>query len=277
MFTPAIPLGGVAGWRFLQATEEAQREAFAASTQISREASYFRENIAGAETAQALVADRTLLTVALGAFGLEADIDKRAYVQRVLEDGTTAEGAFANRLVDGSYRQLAATFGYGDPGGATVALAPLMEDLAERHVERAFEAAVGGIDNDLRLSMNFFREIGELAGTGLGDDAFWFRVLGDVPLRTVLEGALGLPSEFGALDVDRQAETLREKARSELGVASVADFEDPDVREAAIQRFLVRREAQSGPSAGTPGYAAIQLLNAGAGSGVSGGLLSTAL
>lgn len=277
MYTPAIPLGGVAGWRFLQATESAQRAAFEASPQISREVAYFRDNIAEANTAEALVADRTLRTVALGAFGLEGDIDKQAYIRRVLEEGTTTNDAFANRLVNTSYRQLSAAFGYGDPGGATVGVSALMEGLAERHVAQAFEVAVGEVDNDMRLALNFERKIDELVGTGVGEETFWFAVLGDVPLRKVLEGALSLPSEFATLDIDRQAAEIADRARDRLGVEMVADFADSEIRQQAIQRYLVGREVVNSPLPGTAGYAALQLLGASAPPSSAGSLLSLTL
>ena len=40
------------------------------------------------KSAADLVADRRLLKVALGAFGLEGEIDKKAFIRKVLEEGT---------------------------------------------------------------------------------------------------------------------------------------------------------------------------------------------
>ena len=65
-----------------------------------------------------LVADRRLLKVALGAFGLEGEIDKKAFVRKILEEGTADPASLANRLTDKSYYKLAEAFGFGDLGGA---------------------------------------------------------------------------------------------------------------------------------------------------------------
>jgi len=97
-FQPIIPLAGVAGWQYIQRTQETQQEAYSQSPIQKREIEYFRENISKATTAEELVSDRTLLKVALGAFGLDDDLNKQAYVRKVLEEGTDADDAFANRM-----------------------------------------------------------------------------------------------------------------------------------------------------------------------------------
>ena len=93
-FRPVVPLGGIAGWQFLQRTQTQQREALAASPLIKRETQHFLKEIGSITSAQDLVADRTLLKVALGAFGLESDLNNRFFVQKILEDGTAAQDAF---------------------------------------------------------------------------------------------------------------------------------------------------------------------------------------
>ncbi len=80
-FTPVVPVGGYAGWTFLARTREAQKQAFVASASQQRDEAYFRAKIGGISTAEELVADRRLLSVVLGAFGLEADIDNRYFIR----------------------------------------------------------------------------------------------------------------------------------------------------------------------------------------------------
>ncbi|MEM9127018.1 MAG: flagellar protein, partial [Pseudomonadota bacterium] len=87
-FQPVIPSGGVVGWRFLQRTYEAQIDSFSQSGVNQRETQYFLENISNVLTAEDLVSDRRLLQVALGAFGLEEDLDNRFFIQKILQDGT---------------------------------------------------------------------------------------------------------------------------------------------------------------------------------------------
>ncbi len=77
-FQPIVPQTGYVGWRFLERTTETQRVAFEKSPELLRDLEYFKENISKATTAEDLVNDRRLLRVALGAFGLEDDLGKRA-------------------------------------------------------------------------------------------------------------------------------------------------------------------------------------------------------
>ena len=107
-YQPVVPLPGIAGWRFLERTQAKQQAAFENGAELQREIAYFEEKIAAVKTAADLVADRRLLKVALGAFGLESEIDKKAFVRKVLEEGTTAEGALATRLTDPAWRKLSA-------------------------------------------------------------------------------------------------------------------------------------------------------------------------
>ena len=85
MFQPVLPLSGFPGWILLNRTFESQSEAFNASPQIVRDTDYFVEYIASVRTAEELVADRRLLSVALGAFGLE-DAARRAALQLAILD-----------------------------------------------------------------------------------------------------------------------------------------------------------------------------------------------
>ena len=87
-FSRPFPLAGIAGWRFLERTQAAQQAAFDKSPEIARDIAYFAEKIGGDHHAPPTwLADRRLLKVALGAFGMESEIDKKAFIRKVLEEG----------------------------------------------------------------------------------------------------------------------------------------------------------------------------------------------
>ena len=262
-YTPIVPLEGLGGWRFLQRTLDSQRAAFDASARNAREIEYFRENIAGADTAEKLVADRTLLKVALGAYGLGSEIDKRALMRKVLEEGTTDREALALRFSDPKFRELSFAFGYGDERGAQVGREGFAEQVIGRYRIRAFEEAVGAVDDSMRLALNFDRVVQTRAPAALSDDGFWLGVLGDPPLRAVFEGAFGLPSQFAALDIDQQVATMAERSERLIGSRDIADLATPEAREKVIRRFLLRQQINSGPSASAAGMGALQLLQSG--------------
>jgi len=96
--SPVLPTSGLTGWRFLNDSLETQETLFNSSPDISRDVDYFNENIGDIKTLDDFMGDRRILKVALGAFGLGDEINKGAFVRKVLEDGTEDRSAFAVRL-----------------------------------------------------------------------------------------------------------------------------------------------------------------------------------
>ena len=276
-FTPVVPMGGLAGLRFVERTYERQLETFARSPDIRREVDYFLAHAGEIRSAEELVGDRRLLRVALGAFGLADEVDKRAFVRKVLEEGTLDPRSLANRLADPAWARLAGALGFGDAGGMLV-FEGVRRDIADRFRLRQFERAVGDVDLDVRLALNFKREIGEiLASSGTGKSA-WLRILGSQPLRRVVEGAFGLPSGFAGLEIDRQVAILRERTEGLFGGGSAAVFSEPENLDLLLRRFLATAGAAAGPPAGTRGAAALALLRTGGlGAGGHANLFASAL
>jgi hypothetical protein len=255
-YQPVVPLPGIAGWRFLERTQTRQQAAFETGAALRREVLYFEEKIASVTSAADLVADRRLLKVALGAFGLDSEIDKKAFIRKVLEEGTTAEGAMATRLTDPAWKKLSAAFGFGDAGART-GEAGFAASIVSAYKSRAFEAAVGETNNDMRLALNFRREI---AGLAAGDGGSWYAVLGSKPLRQVVEKAFGLPSQFSQIDIDKQVDVLRDRADSLFGSDSLTVFQDAANVDKLIDRFLARAQIESGAGATGPAANALALL-----------------
>ena len=245
-FVPALPFTGYAGWTFLKRTAATQQAVLNAQPAAKRDEAYFREKIGTINSAADLVADRRLLKVALGAFGLEADIDNKAFIRKVLEEGTLADGALSNRLADKQYQKLSAAFGFGDFATPRNKLSDFADKLLSVYGARSFEVAVGNQNADLRLALNAERELVELTGkTTASNDARWYSVLGSAPMRQVFEKALGLPSSFAALDIDKQLEVIKDKANSQLGSDQLADFGAAEKMEPLLRRFLIRSEAEA--------------------------------
>ncbi len=259
MFKPVIPVTGLSGWQFLQRTLPAQKEAFAESTAFKRDTEYFRENISKVKTAEDLVGDRRLLSVALGAFGLDDDINSKAFVQQILEGGTNDRSALANRLADSRYAKFSEAFGFGDIGPRT-AFSFFADEILTRYENKQFERAVGAQDNSMRLALNLEGEIGDIATTDSTNNTKWFAVMGNSPLRTVFETALGFPSSFGRIDLDQQLDGFKERAQATFGTDKIADFNDPELQEKLVRLYLVREEIANSSGAFSGGSTALTLL-----------------
>ena len=260
-FQPAIGTGGYLGWLVLERTEERQREVHDRSPTLERNIDYFRENFSHSLSAGELVDDRRLLSVVLGAFGLSEEINKKAFIEKILNDGVADDDALANRLNEPRFKAMSEFFGFGPPVDEIIIRdADFIEDVIARYKSLEFERAVGETDNDMRLALNFRREISEFAESTAEESTMWLQILGRKPVREVLSAAFGIPIEVSQLDIDRQREIFADKAKQFFGDSSKEIFGKPEVIEETIRRFFFRRQIDSGPDATTPGYAALTLL-----------------
>lgn len=272
-FAPAIGAGGLAGYRLLEKSQEKQRAAFENSSEIKRNVAYFEANIGKATTAADLVKDRKLLQVALGAFGLGDEIDKKAYLQKILEGGTTDSKAYARRVADARILEFTKTFGYGDGGGSLVQTKAFREDIVARYKQLEFERSVGQADGDIRLALNFRREIAKIANGDKADEIGVLQALGQRPVREFLTAALGLPTSLARLDLDRQKAILEQGLKRRFGDDSVAVFKDAKKIDDAVRLFFAQRQSQSTGGASASATTALSILS-GRGSGSANLLLS---
>lgn len=278
MVGPALPFTGLAGWSFLTRTREAQQATFERQPQLTRDVDYFRANIAKVKTAEDLVSDRRLLTVALGAFGLSEDIGKKAFLQKILEGGTLDQDSLANRLPDKRYALLASSFAF-ELGGTQFAGKTFQDRIVRAYLDRGFEASVGEQSTSMRLALGLERDLGAILSGQNTQDGYWFAVMGTPAVRRVFETALGLPSQTAGLDIDRQLDAFKSAADRVFGTSDLREFADPARREELIRRFVVRAELEgldqstrSGTSGGPPSaVAALALLQSTAPSDASGG------
>ena len=266
MYQPVVPFTGIGGLLFVERTRDTQQTVFDQSPAIAREMEYFRDNIANALTPDDLVNDRILRKVALGAFGLDDDIDKIYFVKKILEDGTENGDALANKIVDPRYREFSSFFGYGNALGARVGLSDFANNVLDQYKTRQFEIAVGNADNSVRLAMNFKREISKFFPASAESDEAgtpWYQIMGNTPVRTIFETAFGLPSSIGVLDIDRQRTIFEERSEQFFGSSSVDVFRDEEAVDKLLRNFFAQEQLTQGPSTAVAGSAALTLLTSG--------------
>ncbi|MBE9635902.1 DUF1217 domain-containing protein [Salipiger mangrovisoli] len=260
-FQPILIGTGLVAWQFLQSTAESQRASFDKSPSLLRDTSYFAEKIGEVTSAEELVSDRRLLRVALGAYGLQDDIDSKYFVQKLLEEGTTAADALANKLADERYKAFARGFGFDRVGGPRTQLDGFAEEIIGKFRAQQFEVAVGEQDNALRLALSLRRSLPEIASSEVADDTKWFRIMGNQPLRTVFEGALGLPDSLGQLDIDQQLEIFRDKASARFGSDDLAVLAEEETLNRIAQTYLLQEQVKGFSAAGTAQIALTLLQN----------------
>ena len=242
-FQPVVPFTGYAGWLFLERTADTQREAFNESPTILRTTEAFRDRISTVRTAEDLVNDRELLSVALGAFGLDDDINNRFFIRKILEEGTVSPDALANRLADSRYADFSRAFGLGEQGVPRTGLSFFPDEIIDRYEARQFEKAVGEQNNDMRLALNLGPALQDIVSGNRSNDGQWFAMMGNAPLRSLFDTGLGFPSSFAALDLDKQLEQFKDRARATFGTDQINEIASPENQEKLIRLYILRSEA----------------------------------
>lgn len=263
MFQPVIPLSGLGGWRFLQETYDSQFKAFTQNAQLQRDTEYFKENIGGIETAEQLVGDRRLLSVTLGAFGLQDDINSQYFIRKILEEGTVNDDALANRFTDPRYKEMSQAFGFGPGEFLKVGEPVFAEAIVDRYEAIEFEIAAGQQNEAMRFALYAEREMGVLAQEDMSNDAKWFTLMGEPPLRNLFEKALNLPAAFGQIDLDQQLGVFKERAKKEFGSDDLSIFSDPALVQELITKFVVRDQLAQFNSTYSSNAIALTLLRGG--------------
>ncbi|WP_109465367.1 DUF1217 domain-containing protein [Albibacillus kandeliae] len=262
-YQPVVAGTGLVAWRFLQRTYNLQFENFQQSAQLQRHTDYFLENISKVKTAEDLVSDRQLLSVALGAFGLQDDLDNKYFLKRVLGDGTSDPDALANRLADDRYRKLSEAFRLGPGETPTTGDTARMRQILADSVANKFEVAVGDADNAMRVALYAQHALPDLAADDASEATLWYRILGSTPLREFFQTALGLPDGMAQMDLEKQVEILQQRTPGLTGADSVAQFSEPEALEKLTNLYLVRSQLEAFQQSNSPLSIALQLLQTG--------------
>ena len=258
-FTPYIPSQGIAGWNFLQSTYDRQFEAFTRSGDLSNDTDYFLENIGKVQTSEDLLKDRRLLQVAVKAFGLQEEIDYRALLERVLNEGTTAPDALANSLDDQRYVDLSEAFGFGSGQSLKTADKGAMQSVVDAFNTSSFEEAIGEQDEVMRNALfaqrafpdllgdtiqeegsqgslrdnavsDFLKRIGgeaeEEESTSLEDQ--WQEMLNRDSLEEFFSTAFSMGNSTLTMDDDERVQAYMDKAEELLGTSDPAIFFAPE-------------------------------------------------
>lgn len=249
-----LGITGLAGWKVLQRIEARQVEAVAKEKAVQNSTAYFRERLSPETTALDLVDDFRMLTVALKAFGLEADMGNKAFIRKVLESDPADGGSLVNRLNDKRYLKLAEAFGMAT-GGDTEALG---RAISASYVQREFETRVGAADETMRLAMNARRELQGLAGRDSSNNTLWYEVMGNAPLRKVFQTAFGFSESFAGLPVDRQLQEFIRAAESRLGTGKLTEIATDEGIDRLLKSYLVR--SQTTPSVAQNRYSTALVL-----------------
>lgn len=260
-FQPFVAGSGLVAWRNLQRTMPQQLEVFSQTSEQKRTTDHFLNVAPTLKSAQDIVDDRRSLSVALGAYGLQDDLNNTYFVRRILDEGTIEPESLANRMSDSRYGRLSGDLAMDGLTRFTGILPETAKMISAQYTENAFAIAVGESQPDLRLALNADQALARIGEMDVSDNAKWYLVMGDSPLRSVVETALGLPSSFGSLDLEQQLDVFRQQASKAFGVSEISDLASDEVRGDVIDRFLLKEQLSQGQSLSSYNIA-LQLISA---------------
>lgn len=235
----AISLGinGVAGWRVLKAIEGKQLASVARDPAVQRSQTYFRAKLDQGLTAEQIVGDYKLLSVALGVFGLQDDLPNKAFIRKILESDLSDSRSLANRLGDKRYLRMAQTLRVNDPSANPAVIG---QKVSDAYLAQQLQVRVGEGDADLRLALGARDQLAGFGGRTSTDKVLWYEVMANRPLRKVFEDAFGFGSNYGRLPVDRQLNEFMKASERVLGSASFKVITTPETVDRLITTFLAK-------------------------------------
>jgi hypothetical protein len=220
---------------------------------------YVRRNFDLIDSNLDFVLDPALMDITMSAFGLPKDSYGNTFFLNAILSDPRDENSFVNRFGDERFIAMSKTIGAFAGANGRTGLTSFIEDITARYVERSFETAVGNIDQNLRLALNFAREIQDVAAADNVESAGWYQIMAQKPLRRVIDAGFGLPTEFAQLDLDAQLSVYKNKSRSMFGGEHASVFADTNNVVEILTRFLSMSTDNNLSSA--PGYGALTLLN----------------
>jgi hypothetical protein len=168
------------------------------------------------------------------AFGLSDMTYAKAFMRKALEGGIDDKDSFANSLVDTRYRDFVETFNFARYGETTTVFTRTGQGTVDKYVQQTLEENAGRENEGVRLALYFQRKASSIT------DAL--DILADPALLKVVQTALSIPVETGAMDIDRQAAMISARL-------NIEDLQDPEQLKVFLTRFTSLYELQNKPAA----------------------------
>lgn len=197
---------------------------------VARETEYYRAKIGDVKSIDDFMADTRLYNYALKAHGLEDMAYAKAFIRKVLTEGTSDKNAFANKLSDNRYADLAKSLNFAELGKAATATEAAQSGTIEKYTRQTLEQTAGDDNNGVRLALYFERKAPTIKS---GMD-----FLADDALAQVFRTAFNLPDEFAAASVEKQAALIEKSIK-------IKDLQDPEKVGKLLERFTIMWEMQN--------------------------------
>ncbi|MGE8102964.1 DUF1217 domain-containing protein [Allorhizobium sp. NPDC080224] len=217
--------------RFLDANEKtAAREA------ATKKAEVYQERIQSIGTVKELLADREVLDVVIGAYGLDPKDVTDDFLKQAFGSDLSDRKSFVNQQPDSRWAELVASFNFDANGNLTRETMGTIQQRGEtmetvnKYLRQTLEEAEGESNEAVRLALYFQRAAPNIT------DAYG--LIADDALMAVFRTTFGFSDEFSNMDVDQQARIINENLK-------LADLQDPTKLERFLQRYTAMYDTQN--------------------------------
>jgi Protein of unknown function (DUF1217) len=200
---------------------------------VSRETAYYLTKIGKVTSIDDFLKDYRLFSYAMKAHGLSDMIYAKAFMRKVLTEGTSSTNSFANKLSDPRYRDFANAFNFALLGSNATQTSAARTGTATQYVQQVMEEDVGNQNEGVRLALYFTRKASSIKNS--------YQILADKALTQVVQTALGLSPTISSADIDKQASMLSK-------LITFSDFQDPTKVSRFAQRFAAMWDASQAAS-----------------------------
>lgn len=217
--------------RFLEDPEKTEvREA------ATEKAENYQSKIQSIDTVSELLADREVIDVVIGAFGLDPEDATDDFLKQIFASDLSDPKSFVNQQKDNRWAELVASFNFDAEGKLTRETIGTVQQRGEimetvnKYLRQTLEEAEGESNEAVRLALYFQRTAPTIT------DAYG--LIADDALMAVFRTTFGYSDEFSNMDVDQQARIVEENL-------DLADLQDPAKLERFLQRYAAMYDSQN--------------------------------
>jgi hypothetical protein len=225
-----VVLTATASFKIISQNLDRTLKTTAAEPDVKRASDYYLAHISDVKTVDDFLGNTRLFNYAMKAFGLEDMTYAKAFMRKVLTEGTDDPDAFANKLVDKRYKAFADVFNFKRYDAATTAFDAAQQGTVDKYNRQVMEEQAGDQNQGVQLAL-YFQRVAPTVTSAYG-------LLADKALLKVAQVIAGLPESSGVLDIDKQAALLSKKI-------NIDDLKDPAKLDKMLVRFTTLWEAQN--------------------------------
>ena len=217
--------------RLAVANETRDIAAVAKRSDVKRDVQAFRDAVAKATDAEALLSNPKALKVLLTANGLADQLAYPGLAKRALLSDPADAKSLASRLPDSRWKTTAETYQFATKGLDVLRNPQVLNTLADGYAEvvwrKSLDQATPGLSDALA-----FREQAKGVSTA-------YDILGNGPLRRVVTTALGLPAQIAFQSVEAQAKAITDRL-------DLSKLKEPRFVDNFTRRYLIASATTDG-------------------------------